>query len=402
VADSTAFSKIWVNPAARPDPLTPNDFKLHMRPYEHDILEAEIRGVTDVDALRWSVGTPIQARYGRNPNTWDQFYGYLASTSRNWSQTNRIATSLRVMKIVAIGASWPLKQGLQAIYPSITAAQLATTIATENYFDIDAPATPYLWETLVSPGSSTWQFLCDVAQQSGLTCHMHGTQLRFYDPMTVISQGDAVVPRFVEKDASGGTTATVLSMCTDSSEMESVEGRRRRNRVFSSVDAYNDGVFLTSDDGSSLGIGLGARRVAPIFTEYISDIVAHTQVDAEALLPAITTANRFWNRATAELSGDVRVTQATPIVLEGLGSRDSGLWQVLDVTHHVKYQWYSLKCSLGRDSDYDNGVRPGLASGLARAHLDPSATQVLSNPGTILVNGRWRSTYTSAALVGAS
>ncbi len=396
MADSAAFASVWVNPAVRSDAMVAKDFKLHMRPYQHDILEVELRGMTDMDANRWSAGTPVLAKYGRNPNSWDQFYGYLVGTSRDWEQTQRMTTRQRTMKMWAVGASWPLKEGLQAVYRGITSSQLAATVAMANYFDVDSPATDYLWPALSSPGDSNWQFLCAVAKKSGLTCHMHGTQLRYYDPMTILKRGNVTIPSFVEKD--GAVVGTVLNFETDLSEVESVEGRRRRNRVIKGTDAITGSDIVNMDDGSSLGISLGARRLPSLFTEYVTDVVVENQADAQALLAPVTTANRFWNRARATLSGDVRVTQETPILITGLGSRDSGLWQALSVIHHLKYQWYDIQVELGRDSDYDNGVRPGLASGIARAHLDPNATESLTNPGTALINGRWRSLYTSTPL----
>lgn len=397
MADPFPFANAWVNPGAGARMLTVRDLKVYMNGWQHDMAVAVIGGIDDVDQVTWNVGTPVLIRYGRT-NRWDEFYGYLTNTSRHWEQNQRTRTDQRFLNIKAIGASWPLKDGFAGAYIDHSAVSIATDIANKNYFDIDAPADSYVFPALASAGRSYWDFLVYVAKKVSRTCHMHGTQLRFYDSVELAQRPGYVIPRFQEKDAAG--VATVIDLTTDSSEAGSIEGRRRRNRVMQSTDSWGNSITGT-DDGSSLQGAYGARRLPALFTEYVSDVVVNTQADIDNLLPAVTSNNRFWNRAKATLLGNVRVTQETPIIIEGLGPRDSGMWQVLSVCHHIRPKQYEMMCELGRDADYDNGIRPGLPSGLARTYLDGTASAAPQVPGTQLMNGRWRSTYTTAKVIGS-
>lgn len=401
MADSNAFAFLQMDPANRSERLWLRDCKVYMSPFEHDMAHVIVQGPDDADWTQWDTGTPLWIQYGRNPSSVATFYGYLLSTTRHWDQTQKLAVKDRLMEVIAIGASWPLKDGLSTSYTNLTSSQMAQQIATINYFNVDAPATSYVWPSKNVGGCSEWEFLCDLAKQSGLICYMHGTELRFYDAMTRLRRNNSVVPVFYEKDSGKGMS--VLSFSTDSTDMSADPGRIKRNRVHVSTDIRTGQPVLVQDDGTtSLGSFLAARYKPPAFTEYATDLVSESQMAAQTLLPARTIENRFAFRAKGVLSGDARVTQESPIVVEGVGARNSGIWQVLEVCHHVKWHWYSTDVTLGRDSDYDNGVRPGLPANQARAQFDPSQTIVFNDPPTTLVNGRWRSAWTSGQVLGAA
>lgn len=400
MADSGAFAYLYVNPAQRSDRLFIRDFKLYQRPFAHDMVEMTVQGPTDEDYTSWDTGVPLWVKYGRSPSSIGNFYGYVLSVSRHWDETLKLSVPNRTMDILAVGASWPLKEPISAVFTNVSSAGIATQVATTNYLDVDAPATSYIWPAKNVSGATTWEFLCDLARTSGLTCAMNGTQLRFYDPTTILKRNNSVVPVFYEKDS--GVGSTVLEMTTDVTEVSSTEGRRKRNRIFQGTDIRSGNPIFSSDDGSNQGNFLGGRYLSPLFEEFVTDMVLHDQATANALLPPRTTENRYYIRGRARLSGNAAVVQESPIVLEGLGQRDSGIWQVLTVTHHIKKNWYSLECELGRDSDFDNGIRPGLPANVARARLDPYETIVFNNPPTTLINGRWRASWTSKQVLGAA
>lgn len=400
MADSNAFAYLYANPARRSDRLIVRDLKVYMAPFRHDMAKIVVQGPTDEDWTRWDTGVPLRVQYGRTPSAISNFFGYVLGVDRHWEQTNKLAISDRTMEILAVGASWPFKEGLATAFSGMSSSQIATQIASQNYFDIDAPATDFVWPTKNVSGSSIWEFLCELAKSSGLTCAMNGTQLRFYDPMTILRRNNSVVPVFYEKDSALGQT--VLEMQTDVTELSASEGRRKRLRVVQGTDIRTGTDIYVRDDGTHQGTYLARRYRPTLFTEFVSDMVTIDQSSASALLPARTTENRFYIRARAKLAGDVRVVQESPIVIEGLGTRDSGLWQAIEVVHHVHKNWYALDCELGRDSDYDNGVRPGLPAGVARARLDPYETIVFNSPPTALINGRWRAAWTSRQVSGVA
>lgn len=391
MADPQAFAYVYMDPAHRTDRLAASELWIRMASFRHDTAEVIIQGIDDIDPTRWTTGTPLRITYGRSLAAMGEFVGYLLNINRDWSQVQHATLPRRTAKITAIGASNPLKADLTNIYTGMTSAQIATTLVESHYLDRDIPSTSYVWPSRAASGTSEWSFLCELAKASGLVLYCKGTQVRMYDPLTPLKRNNSVVPYFYEH--ASGKGSTVLDFRSDVTEMSAEHGRRKRTRILRGMDANTGVPFLATDSGPVHT--LATRNLAPSVSESVIDLVAPNQAAATALLPARSVENRFYIRAQARFSGDITVTQASPVVIEGLGTRDSGIWQVLEATHHIRKNWFSTDCELGRDSDYDNGVRPGLPANVARARLDPYATPVLANPPTVLVNGQWRAAWIS-------
>jgi len=396
MADGNVFAFCYRDPGRRLPRLTCKELRHDMAPYSHDIVEAWIQSQDDTDVSVWDTGVPIHFEYGRSPNEVVDFYGYVLSTSRNWVQNEHINSLSQIMHVHAVGASWVMKDGYQEVWKQVTAPNVAQQLAQRHYFTADAPPDNYVWPALHAGATTEWKFLCDLAHRSGRTCYVHGTELRFYDSTTPLLRNQTVVPTFYEKDGSTGNS--VISFQTDHSRGSSAEGRRQRVRVLHGHDAYT-GALLQSTTVGQPRIQLASRYVVPTFMDYETDIVVRSQADAQALLPAAEEHNRFPIRASAVLAGNPHITQESPIVLEGLGPRDSGIWQVLNARNVVKWQYWATEADLGRDSDFDNGVRPGRPANVARAQYDASQQLVFSQTRAVLSRGLWRSA-TPGALLG--
>lgn len=396
MADPTVAAFLYTNPGKSNTKLVIKELKVEMHPYAHNLAKITMQNSDDTKISQWDTGTPVLISYGRRPTGMTNFYGYMLTPQPTFSQTLRASPQNRLMTIWAMGTSYPMLNGLSQSFSNKTAAQMVKSVAGAHYLDIYAPvsAADYVWPMKNAlNGESQWQFLTELAKASGRTCHMIGTQLAFYDSATLLTSPAPTVPTFYEKDSGKGMT--VLGFTADNSELSVATGRQKRTRVLQSITSSGTPVSLTHNDAKDPHY-YGARYRTPLFTEYVSGLVAHTQNAATTLLPARTLENRFYLRAEATLAGNVRVTQQSPIVIEGLGVRDSGLWQVLSVTHHVKWQYYALECELGRDSDFDNGVRPSNRPGIDRAYLASTAVASAAVPPTILSNGQWRAAYYSA------
>jgi hypothetical protein len=397
MADSAVDVTMYTNAGRAPVSRTVREFRLEQHPFAHDIAKIEVQGSDDTSIDEWDTGTPLTVVYGRRPNKRTTFYGYMLGPQPTWRQTERNTMRNRRMTIWAVGASWPLKQGLSTSFHNKTAAQMAASVLSPYFLNLQTVTSPqdYVWPMRNAVnGRSAWEFLVDLAKDSGKTCRMNGTTLNFYDPTTALLQPSAVVPAFYEKD--GGKGMTVLDFTPDNSEVSYAMGAEKRTRVFQSLDSKGNSVYL-SDDGTEDNHYFGNRYRTPLFTEYVEGLVAHSPSSAAALLPPRTTANRFYIRARATLAGDIRVMPDTPILLDGLGTRDSGLWQVLNVTHHLKWHYYALEVELGRDSDGDTGVRPSNVDGIDRSFLSPIGNVPLVTPPTVIANGFWRAAYLAAA-----
>lgn len=394
MSDSRAFAYCYPNPALRTPRVSVVELWHHMTSFNHDLVIATIRGLNNNDTTLWDSGLPIHFRYGRAPAEVVDFYGYIIGPVRSWKISARTPVSERVCTVIAQGASYPLMDAYQGVFTNVSGDQIATKIAAGNYLNIDTVSHPYVWPHRYFGATTEWKALCCLARDIGYTCYVNKTELRFYDPLTALRRGNTTVPSFQEKDANA--LASVLSFEVADAEVSAAATMRKRTRVMSSTDKAGSPTYL-SDDGSSQAPFLASRRLPPIFTEYVADLVANSQVDLNFLLPPESVANRFHIRASAQVAGNPLVTQESPVVIEGLGARDSGIWHVLSAVGHYSWNKYVLDLDLGRDSDFDSGLRPGVPSGIARAQYDPSQKIVFDRPPTVLRNNRWRSSYVGVA-----
>jgi hypothetical protein len=378
MADTAAFARLQVDPENRSSWVTASTCEVEMAPYAHDLAHVTLMGVQDIDVATWVTGTPVHLQWGRSPNQVTDFYGYLVSTTRHWSQGDRSALSSRFMDVWCIGASMWMRNGYTGSFGNQTGASIAESLANEFRLSIDSTPTTFAWPAKNAAGVSAWSFLAELAKADGRILACNGTTLRYTSPTALLDRGVSSVPTFYEKDS--GVGQTVLSMETENTQMSAVAGRRRLNRVLRTIDPRTGQVIVASDSGPAQA--LSGAPVAALLTEYPIDMTASSPAAAEARLQGEGVANRFPIRATALLAGDTRVVQESPVVLEGLGSRDSGIWQVLTVKHRIAKAHYSLECELGRDTLSDSGARPSVPPGIVP--LGGGA------PGSRLVNGVWQ------------
>jgi hypothetical protein len=112
-----------------------------------------------------------------------------------------------------------------------------------------------------------------------------------------------------------------------------------------------------------------------------------------AALMGLAQQNRFHYMAEANLSGDPAVTQGMPIVITGISAKDDGVWWVHEVRHKISSPGYSMDVKLGRDSSFDNNVRPTLVTTTGFTQVNPFAVSLSQIPPTILVGQLWRAKY---------
>lgn len=401
MADPQAFAYLQVDPQNRSERLTLESFDLLLRPFHHDMATIVVYAMEDTDFSRWTAGVPLKVTYGRAATS-ETFYGYILEVNRLWSTEERRPPSFRPLQVTAIGTSYWLKQPLSELFRGLSTAHIARKLARANFLDFDIPVAPsdYIWPVKSAPGVSQWAFLVDLAKASGLTLYVKDTQLRMYDALTILRRNLTTIPVFYDKDTSN--INSVAKFETNLVEVSSTEGRKKRGRVVNSLDQLTGAPIYVSDSGQSAAANLALRYQKPVFSEIVTDLVTDSQSTAGDLLSARSIENRFPSRAEATVLGDLRITQDSPVVFEGLGRRDSGLWQALTVKHCVRKNLFMTELELGRDSDYDNGNRPGPPANIIRPHLDPYATTIFNVvPPVVLVNGRWRSAWSPSSAVAS-
>jgi hypothetical protein len=371
---------------------------------QHELATIEIMSATGDEQGRWDSGTPIQVEYGNSAGNRSSFYGYIWKPDSTINQQVREPTSQRSMTFMALGASNPMKAGLQRVFPNSTASNIAQFVATQFMFYSVIVPSNYTWAQMVASGESYYAFMLDVALRQGYVFFTVGTTLYFVDPMGIANLQGSQYPIFHSKDAKlppQYSAASIISFKSDNAAMTEDAGRIKANWSIAGVDLATGNVFSASDDGSSsfgalvtggkLGAVKAGRFVTPTLARFAalqSDgqpaILAANQSDATQMIQSRSAINRFPIRATAELAGHAPMIPMQLVDFAGLGQRNSGRWLVEELTHHVVWQnWFSTTVEVMRDSDYDTTA----------AGVDPSLIVPAKTTPTVLVGGQWRAQY---------
>jgi hypothetical protein len=159
-------------------PRTP-DFDLRLtkanlvqRPEAHDVLELQFRGQIDSATKKILNNDPVVFTY-MSPGKTKTWVGYIHHVSP-------LTTSAQSsFKVVAVSASYVLKESAQKVYTNVTADQVVSRIAQANGLAAITQRHPRVHSTISNTGLSMWQLLTRLARQSGFGLVVDGTTLRF-------------------------------------------------------------------------------------------------------------------------------------------------------------------------------------------------------------------------------
>lgn len=391
--DTNVFAHVVLDPNRGHATRTVRRLDVVQKEYHHDIAEVVVRGETD-NAEEFKTGTPVQIDYGRFPRDEGTFYGYINHTVPEVDRTHPQVGS-RDMKLVCIGASYTMKQPLTGVFTDRTAQGVVLDIAGQFLFTADIPFsnTDIVFPSLNCPGLSAWKFCAETAKKAGLVFYCNKTEIRMMDPLEELHRLDRFVPTFYHRDYFPGID-TIISFKTESGDYFPEPGRQRVTRLAYGVNPRTGEMIFATNDGSSGPITLARTAPKPRFAKYETALVVGDNFLANQRLDAAAKLNRFHVKAVAEVNGDPRIHQGSVVVLEGLNDKHSGLWYVHEATHAISAQRFSTKLVLGRDSEYDDGTRPGPPVNVVSPRYDPYNQQVVvETPPTILVGDTWRSAW---------
>lgn len=389
--DANVFVKAVFDITVRADPKRVLEFSLLQREYHHDFAIIEVQGEQD-NQREYRTGAPVQLTWGRSPQGTDDFYGYIDHVVPKLDRKER-ATNMRSIMVYCLGASWPLKNPVQSVYVGLTTSDAIRDVAAKNFFTTDVTDNQIIWPSLSAAGVSQWDFLVDMAKRSGRTLYCNKTEVRCYDALTTLKRSDRPVPTFYFYDKHPELN-TVIDFKVRSGEAGVEDGRQRRIRYAQGIDDHTGLAVFARDDASQLTVDqLSLDSPDPWFDKFETDFVVPSNLLAMQRLDAEARRNRFYIKAHAQVVGDTRVTQGGVVILEGLANKHSGAWYVHAVKHTITKARYVMDLELGRDSEYDDGLRPGPPANVVRPRFDPFGIEVTRTPPTILVNGTWRSSW---------
>jgi hypothetical protein len=363
-------------------------FRLLQKDYRHDIALIDVYG-SSLDLMRYSTGAPVEVEFGTGGRNTEVFYGYVNHPEPEVERLDSNETQ-RVSRIVAVGASWPLKESTQRSVRGRTASSLMREVAEAYRFTTDVQESDVVWDSMTSPGLTEWQFLVSLAQRMGYCFFCNKTEIRSFDQLDHLRRRPGTAPVFYGPD-SAGENITIDNFTAVSGET-TPDGGTKAFRISSGIDPRTGQVISVQNDPSTAA-RLGREAVAPFFQKF-ENLVVEDRAQGSQKLSSVALLNRFYIQAKATLLGDVKVTQGSIVALVGLGDRHSGYWYVHEVEHDLNKQRYEMHVVLGRDSLGTLGDEEAFSGRrTVRERFDPFDRRVAIPPPTIFVNDRWRSAY---------
>jgi phage protein D len=257
-------------------------------------------------------------------------------------------------QVVAISASFCMKQSNQTIYKGMTADAIVKQIGESHGFSVFAVPSERVYPQVSQAGHTDWEFMVRLAKQNGYSLRTENTELHFqpmlYDYTNLRSQA----PKFT-------------LMPNDSSKQLST--------IYSFEPLIGESIPFDTSFKSAIAVsGVDNRSVAPLsitqqlrnkktktkqqtefFDRYATDIVVPDIETAQYEAKAAEDRNTFPYRGEVKVLGEPNLRPDMPVYLEGVGGEYSGYWTILSAEHRIttpqrNTQQYVTVLTVGTDS----------------------------------------------------
>jgi len=162
---------------------------LTMVPGEHEQLVLNYKGNPYLADSVIAGGDPVHFKYRQGVEVAD-FYGYVTDVHQvNGARENHT-------DIVCVGASYVMKNTVQAIYKNLTADQIVTKICAKYGFDALTQHHPRVRPNITQAGQTDWQLMRSLAMQTGFALLANNTVLTFMSKDKIYADKKPTAPYF--------------------------------------------------------------------------------------------------------------------------------------------------------------------------------------------------------------
>jgi hypothetical protein len=158
-------------------------------PHEHEQLVLNYKGNPyNIDTVI-AGGDPVHFRYRQGDEVAD-FYGYVTDVH----QTN--GPRANHTDVVCVGASYLMKNTVQAIYKNLTADQIITKVCAKYGFDALTQHHPRVRPAITQAGLTDWQLMRSLAMQTGFALLASNTVITFMSKDKIYADKKPTAPYF--------------------------------------------------------------------------------------------------------------------------------------------------------------------------------------------------------------
>jgi phage protein D len=357
--------------------------------YEHQVAVLNFKdwGISS-DAV--SSGSPINFTLEGSYDTKD-FYGYV-----HHIKVKREPGAF-FTEVVAIGASYAMKQQSQQVYNEMSADLIIKTICDKYNFSCFAQPHPRIYDQVSQAGHTDWQLMVRLAKQSGYSLRTENTEVYFQPLLYDYTNYRAEAPTFYMNPEYSVKGSTLYSFKPLIGESIQYDEDIKSAVAISGVDKVSkSAVSITKQKRNKK-----TRKQSTVehFDKFESLVVAPDPLIAKYESDAAEDRNNtFPYRATAEVLGEPTLRPDLPVYFEGLGDGYSGYWTILGVEHKLleterNSQTYTTVLTVGTDSlgsaaPWSDNTTVSTPDARPKRTIIPNVKQTNVKPKTKLANSK--------------
>lgn len=315
----------------------------------HDILKIEY----SADSPLWfkSVRTGVPVKFSWQQDTLGRaFIGYVSNISKIDAPQRQTS-----MVVTCVGATYPLKERATRVFKNVTIPQAVQQIVEEFDFKFVTEEHPQVFDQLIIPGNSYWEWIQEQAKRIGYGVVVDRMNFIFkpldrlidmsFTNAPVLSMGNKTVPfntQFLDR------TLDYFKVISGDNVEDSYEYRAVKN--VGGVDPFSGKPFVANQSPEDVGRNLRDNVSEVIFNEYRTERVVNDAGDAATVAASSAQLARFNIPARVECQGDPRIRPFGTVFITGTGSLTDGFWVVREAQHMFhKVGDYTMHLSLATD-----------------------------------------------------
>jgi hypothetical protein len=368
---------------------------IHQEMGKHDIVEIYYPMFSSKFFKLIKTGVPVQITW-KTDKAVGKFIGYTVEVTHQTAQQ-----FMRGVKVVCIGASYPLKERSVKIWKNKTATEIATEIAKK--FKLQPVITPssirFSQQSL--SGHSYWEKLNELALNIGYGVQVIGSELHFHPIDKMINQFMTIIPIMsfqnpLEHPVSqyvGPTLELFEPRVGDHNELLDYS---RSDIVVGGIDPVTGKTYLGKSSSSKVSKKLRSSIKDPLFTSVETRTVVASNAMAKSLANARAELGRFSIVAHGQGQGDPRISPWRTLEVKGTGATTDGFWVVKKAEHVIhgdgRYAVEFTCLSDGTGANKGSAFRPtsasftpsrNVANELAATKKKPTSTKLSSKASMI-------------------
>jgi phage protein D len=313
--------------------------------YEHEVVVMHFRD-WDVPYEAVEAGSPVHFNISNVGESRD-FYGYIDHINVN--KTPGTFTT----QVVAVGASYVMKNQSQSVYKNLSADAIIKQIAVKhNFVAITAPH-PRVYPQVSQTGHTDWELCVRLAKQSGYSLRTENTELYFQPMLHDYTEKRAQAVVLTMRDAQHPSGSDLYKFFPLVGEHLEHDGDQKAAIAVSGMDS---GTKTPISHTKQTRNNPTRRKVASeFFDKFHTHVVADNPATAAYEAEAAENRTMFPYRATAEARGRISLRPDMPVYLVGVGGHYEGYWTILGTEHRIieeqrNSQTYTTILHLGTDS----------------------------------------------------